>query len=299
MVNLGCGQVWHRDWINLDHQPSSPEIRAFDIRKPLPFGDATVDAVYASHVLEHLDRADGERLLHECWRVLKPGGLLRLVVPDLENLCRFYLQRLIAVAEQPSGENQLAYDWAYLHLLDQHVRRCSGGEMAAFSRRPGLEAVPEIRERLSSNMLSLRQGLTAPPPAASPQQARSRFARWRHALRSVLRGAIKQGGFHAACLLLPRRFVESLRDALFLRSGELHRIAYDRYSLPRLLRQAGFDEIAVLAPNRSAIPGFDRMDLDCHQGRARMPGSLYVEAARPAAAVEMIESVRLRRAANG
>ena len=51
-----------------------------------------VDAIYASHMLEHLDRAEARSFLAECRRVLKPGGILRLAVPDLRNAAYQYLQ---------------------------------------------------------------------------------------------------------------------------------------------------------------------------------------------------------------
>jgi SAM-dependent methyltransferase len=69
---------------------------AYDIRRGkatrLPFKDSTVDVVYSSHMLEHLDREDAVAFLAECRRVLKPGGWLRIAVPDLEQLIHAYLK---------------------------------------------------------------------------------------------------------------------------------------------------------------------------------------------------------------
>jgi len=78
--------------------PWSSDILIHDIRKPLPFRDNSADAVYASHVLEHLYREQGQQLARECFRVLAPGGIVRLVVPDLNAIVREYL------GEQPFGE---------------------------------------------------------------------------------------------------------------------------------------------------------------------------------------------------
>ena len=55
-----------------------------DLRKGIPFTDASADNIFSSHFLEHLSRSDGCQLLTECYRVLKPGGTLRVGVPDLE-----------------------------------------------------------------------------------------------------------------------------------------------------------------------------------------------------------------------
>lgn len=62
-----------------------------DLRRGLPFPDGYAAAVYGSHVLEHLYLADAERLLEECFRVLRPGGVARFVVPDLRAVVEEYL----------------------------------------------------------------------------------------------------------------------------------------------------------------------------------------------------------------
>ncbi len=57
--------------------------RCVDVTKGIPHADATVDVVYTSHLLEHLRPSDLDFVLRECHRVLKPSGVLRVVVPDL------------------------------------------------------------------------------------------------------------------------------------------------------------------------------------------------------------------------
>lgn len=66
-------------------------IRYGDIVAGLPVEDGSVDAVYSSHVLEHLYRDDLPRALANTWRVLRPGGVFRLVLPDLEWRMRAYV----------------------------------------------------------------------------------------------------------------------------------------------------------------------------------------------------------------
>lgn len=62
-----------------------------DLTKPLPFKNNSVDCIYSSHTLEHLYFDDAKKLLNECFRVLKPGGLIRVVVPDLKAYANEYL----------------------------------------------------------------------------------------------------------------------------------------------------------------------------------------------------------------
>lgn len=117
-VNLGCGPNAPANWINVDGSWNAwfthhPGLRKFfetigffrkgsgeqwtvrplvhDITKPLPFATNSISAIYGSHVLEHLYRSDAIRLLAESKRVLKPGGVLRLVVPDVQAMARNYL----------------------------------------------------------------------------------------------------------------------------------------------------------------------------------------------------------------
>ncbi len=57
----------------------------------IPIADRTVDVLYTSHMLEHLDRREGRAFLAEAKRVLRPGGVLRIAVPDLRKLVDGYL----------------------------------------------------------------------------------------------------------------------------------------------------------------------------------------------------------------
>jgi predicted SAM-dependent methyltransferase len=105
--NLGCGDKAAQGWVNLDSSWSlfvarvpflksrkaswSAAVRYWDARKPLPVKDGEADTVYASHLLEHLSRPQALELLKECRRALKPGGICRIVVPDLKGLAEQYL----------------------------------------------------------------------------------------------------------------------------------------------------------------------------------------------------------------
>lgn len=66
-------------------------IQVCNLAKGIPFQNSTVDAVYHSHLLEHLDRDVARRFVEEAKRVLRENGILRIAVPDFEVLCRHYL----------------------------------------------------------------------------------------------------------------------------------------------------------------------------------------------------------------
>lgn len=95
-----------------------------DIRRKLPFDSEVFDVVYHSHVLEHLDRDAGNRLIRDCRRVLKNGGVLRIVVPDLEILVGRYIRGLKQVRDGMARE---VYDSAMSDLFDQMVNQVPSG----------------------------------------------------------------------------------------------------------------------------------------------------------------------------
>jgi predicted SAM-dependent methyltransferase len=67
-----------------------PKFRLVDIRKGIPHDDKSVDYIYCSHVLEHFEKWETEKILRECRRVLKKSGMMRIVLPDLERLVSKY-----------------------------------------------------------------------------------------------------------------------------------------------------------------------------------------------------------------
>ena len=129
-LHLGCGLNTPDGWLNVDgswnarlarytnlrrllralrlvpkdvlNTPWSGKIYFHDLRKPLPFSKSSFTVVYASHLLEHLYLEEAKRLLLECYRVLSPGGVLRMVVPDLNAIVQDYIQ----AANLRSGDRQ-------------------------------------------------------------------------------------------------------------------------------------------------------------------------------------------------
>lgn len=83
-LNLGCGKYEIPGYLNLDGAKG-------DVIYPLPYPDASVDEVRASHVLEHFPHAEIPAVLSDWVRVLKPGGKLQISVPDFEDIARRYL----------------------------------------------------------------------------------------------------------------------------------------------------------------------------------------------------------------
>jgi predicted SAM-dependent methyltransferase len=89
-LHLGCGSTRIPGWINIDLFGTNADV-FLDLRKPMPFGDASMDAIFHEHLLEHLPYSDALQFTRECARVLKPGGLMRMAMPDFRRYAESYL----------------------------------------------------------------------------------------------------------------------------------------------------------------------------------------------------------------
>ena len=89
-VNIGCGPNALAGWINLDAARGERIDVVWDLRRGMPFADDSCAAVFGEHVIEHVPRESAEKLLRECLRALKPGGVLRLSTPDAGLYLRSY-----------------------------------------------------------------------------------------------------------------------------------------------------------------------------------------------------------------
>ena len=91
LVNLGPGPYGKSGWVNVDISESPNVNCLYDCRKSLPFPDASVRGIFCEHFFEHVDYTEEmPYFLSECHRVLKRGGVLRLILPDAEMYLRAY-----------------------------------------------------------------------------------------------------------------------------------------------------------------------------------------------------------------
>jgi predicted SAM-dependent methyltransferase len=267
LVNVGCGRQAHPAWCNLDLTACAPGVIEHDLRRGLPLRDNSCDAVYHSHVLEHLRPDEAADLLAECFRVLKPGGTLRIAVPDLEGIARNYLTKLEAAADNPAASPD--HQWMTVELLDQLVRTRSGGQMRRYFEDEHLPNRPFVRSRIGSEIGGWGTGGARPGLGT----------RLKRAVGKIQRGA----ALAAARITLGRQGYQDLKEVLFRRSGEVHQWMYDRVSLQRLLESHGFEQVRRCTAVESRIPDFAGYELDALDGEVRKPDSLFMEATKPLA----------------
>ena len=90
-LNVGSGGRGLPDWVNIELIRHADTTLRLDVRRPLPLADASVKRILAEHVIEHLDFAsDAPAVLREFHRVLEPGGIARIIVPDAERFVQAY-----------------------------------------------------------------------------------------------------------------------------------------------------------------------------------------------------------------
>ncbi len=238
IFNLGCGSRTSPYCVNIDWSPYlrlkrnrfaarlaplvlrgerrerfhalDDRVVVHDLRRGVPAADDSLDGVYHSHLLEHLDRSVVREFLAEVRRTLRVGGVHRIVVPDFELTCRRYLAHLDECLSEPDQATE--HDRYVADMIEQMVRRMA----------TGTEQQPPL---------------------------------W--------------------------RFLENLLLGDARRRGESHRWMYDRVNLYSLLSEAGFRDVQVVDFRTSAIPGWEKINLDqLDNGEEYIAGSLYVEAVK-------------------
>ena len=300
-INLGCGPVYLTDseWVNLDYAELGPGVQKADLLGHLPFDDGVADLVYSSHFLEHVPLEKVPELLSECIRVLRPGGILRLVLPDLEELCREYLHC------RALGEHEKA-DFVVVEMIDQCVRSVPGGELGAIYRT--LQRGDHLETKSMIAYVRERNGEILQPPSSGkqrlglgtqeeglhessavgletlPERARrqlARLARLPAHLPKRLRGWVEETRIRLGVRCLPPAF--RAQNLSLASVGERHHWVWDFHQLETALKRAGFIRIERRTASTSAMPDFSfhPLDLD-HQGRPRKGfESMYIEACKP------------------
>ena len=91
LVNIGCGPFGKEGWVNLDLFPAPGVTMRVDARWGLPLADGVAKGIHVEHYFEHLEpTVERPRFLAECRRCLEPGGVLRIIVPDMQKYIEAY-----------------------------------------------------------------------------------------------------------------------------------------------------------------------------------------------------------------
>jgi predicted SAM-dependent methyltransferase len=124
-LNLGSGPrgLDSPHWINIDAFPDTNVHFLLDFNRPLPFADATLDGVFCEHVLEHFTIEDGRQMMTEVHRALKPGGVVRIIVPDAEWVMRSYFDQPEALLKHRLGSEATSSSPSPMEVVNQYFRQ--------------------------------------------------------------------------------------------------------------------------------------------------------------------------------
>lgn len=120
-IHVGCGSKLFPGWINVDMNPKG-DFTA-DLREGLPFRTNDVELIYTEHALEHFYREhDAPFLLRECLRVLKPGGWIRITVPDAQIFLDYYQGKLEPQTAELLGKKHHCFNGTRLDAVNSGFR---------------------------------------------------------------------------------------------------------------------------------------------------------------------------------
>lgn len=167
-VNIGCGGSGLPGWVNLDLFLHANSTMRFDTRRGVPLSPNSVRRIRCEHFFEHLDpEQEVPSFLKSCHEMLAPGGVLRVIVPDLERFVKAYAahdkQQWLALGwdidHMPSdirtemdilnhmfrqnGEHQAGYDFETLKLRLQEAG-FSRIERMAFEKSQDAELTKDL-----------------------------------------------------------------------------------------------------------------------------------------------------------
>ena len=263
-VNLACGNTYidDKNWINFDYVSTGKSVLQADLLAKLPLVDSSIDFVYTSHFLEHIPRKYLNSFLSECYRILKPGGIIRIVVPDLEEICRSYLH-------YRDNSEHIRANFLILELLDQCVRTSPGGELGQFYNSIASQSDHDLSLhsfiKSRTGEILTKQNLQKRDLSACVKRLPLYFQKiWIKAVLQLLPKAFRQQNISRASI------------------GERHHWVYDYYSLKQILKGSGFTDIQRSTAYTSLFPDFSPYPLDLtKEGDIRKGvSSLFVEACK-------------------
>ena len=145
-LNIGCGPIQPDGWVNVDGSNRAwlaarlspidkmltragilsptefgPHIKILNLYKSLPYKNDCVSCIYAGEVWEHFEYQDAVRLTDECFRVLAPGGVLRICVPDGIVFWQRYLELYHDILAKPKHERSARPLWNHVNTYFRDI----------------------------------------------------------------------------------------------------------------------------------------------------------------------------------
>ena len=167
LLHVGAGSNSLEGWLNSDVEPTSSDVIYLDISERMPFPDVSIDRIFGEHLIEHVPLAKGIAFLGEAFRIIVPGGRVRIATPDLQALARLcgdglsdrekaivadYVKRFLRDTGRVSGSfvvNNEFRAWGHQFLYDR-ATLCEALESIGFRElrwcRPGDSPDPLLQD---------------------------------------------------------------------------------------------------------------------------------------------------------
>ncbi len=125
-LNLGSGPrgLSENNWVNIDGFMDKNVQYVCDFNRKLPFNNDSFDAIFCEHVIEHFDFEHGKNLLNECRRILKPGGVIRIIVPDGETIIKGYLNKPETIIKYKTPTSKTAMGAVNIWFYQRYEHQC-------------------------------------------------------------------------------------------------------------------------------------------------------------------------------
>lgn len=161
LLNLGCGSNRPQDehWWNLDdlygHFPKgTPEREQLDkepryvnhcLPEQLPFEFDSIDGILASHIIEHFDIHDAVKIMADCHRVLRPGGILVVSVPDAKYFLSVYdrdkVENAVELFGEPIHDKWQPNFFSYALFHTQHKQVLAQSSLRCLFLKAGFQSI--------------------------------------------------------------------------------------------------------------------------------------------------------------
>lgn len=262
-LNIACGNIYinSEDWTNIDFTTNSPSIKKVDLLKGLPFKDNSFDVIYSSHFIEHIPKNSLNNFLNDCYRILKPNGIIRLITPDLEFLINEY-------SLHTANKDFAKSDFIIELLFDQTVRLVPGGNLALVIDKIKNSEDEDIKKYV---IKLLGPNIFSEVYISSESLYKKVLRRVKKDPKIIL-NILSAIWIRLVIKFLPKAFRNT--NVSLASIGERHMWVYDFFSLNNALKKAGFYEAIKCDFNKSILDKFIFEELDssnsyprhgCHQ----------------------------------
>lgn len=257
-VNIGGGLFVALGWKNLEAVPShvNPEPFIFTPDCVFPFSNSSVNLVYSSHALEHMDSETVDQILEESCRILKPSGSLVLKLPDFDNVLECWKNEETDFFGDQWGFKEIVNTWKNRKLVDNIDNRAICIFCGFWNDTYGNHFEQVWSRTTATNVGNPKTMAYHGPPVVSEE------------IQQELKSTNS-----------PNKIAEKLRSIVIETENDFsfnHQNAWGRNELSELISQFGFIKIStdskVILTEYSYIPKIREMDSISMYLSAQKPG---------------------------